>query len=176
MEHNCTRAAGCLWSAWLSGTVLPPKNYEHKNISHLPFLRGGQRSVQSNDPSPSKPTLCLCLLSQHWDEIPVGSVLLVMGHAEDGSTTPSWLSSGENPNLGEATAEKQDPAENTWKKGVSSNILCSERLLSPCSKCVCFFLLTRHKKEKSPEELWANVKKKYFLRILCIKKQYFCTC
>lgn len=62
-----------------------------------------------------------------------------MGHAADGNIILSQFLAEGDPYLGEATAEMRDSGEDAQKNCVSSNILHSQRLLFPCSKCLCAF-------------------------------------
>lgn len=154
MKHNCT-CCSVVVSDLLLGTVLPPKNYEHKNHSYLPFLRRGQRSVQSNDPSPSKPTLGFCLLlSQNRDETSAVWVLLVMGHAEDGSTAPSWLPLGEIQ-----TWEKPLLKSRIQLRIVEEKVCLAiySVLKGYCPYVPNMSVLSPREHNICPEELWANV-------------------
>lgn len=88
----------------------------HKNISYLPFLREGQRSVWSNASSPSKPSVDFCLLlSQHLHETLFGWVLLFTCCAADGYTALSQFPAGGNQHLEEAMADKWYPGEDARK-------------------------------------------------------------
>lgn len=158
-----------------------------KNVSDFPFLRRGQRSVWSSVPSPSEPSLGCWYLSQYLRETPDGWVPLIMGHAADGNIILSQFLAEGDPYLGEDTAEMQDSGEDAQKNCVSSNILHSQRLLFPCTKCLCafsswsdarkrkvlqsvlnshFYYIDKH------GEFWAN-KVKDFLCELCLKKAIF---
>lgn len=100
--------------------------------------------------------------------------------AADGDTILSQLPDGANQHLEEAMVDKQDPGEDARKKDISSNTLHSQKLLSPCSKCLCAcgewvqekaalecsaFSFLLHDKS---EEFWTNDKVKDFLSVLCV--------
>lgn len=140
--------------------VLSPLQ-KYMNIKIFPIFPfwGDVRSLQSNAPLPSKPSPGCSLLSQNLHETPAGWVPLVMGHAADGNTALSELPAGENLHLGESTAENQDQGEDTQTKDVSSNIFCSQRLLSPCLHFSALSSLSDTRKRKVP---WCSLDSHFY--------------
>lgn len=151
----------------------------HKNISHLPFLRGGQRSVDE---------MLLPLQSPHWDA--VFFCLSIYMKPQLAEFYSSWVTQQTETLL---FPSSQLGEIHTWEKPqlksrIQVRILERKMLLAPytvlkgcCPRALNVSVLSPHDQtqeserlsevlwiliftaEKKPEELWANVKVKDFL-------------